>query len=163
MGLTPACSHKAFISRQILLLFIGLLVLVINIAPEVMLSSLAYFCSFLQRSFTINTLRLLPLQETIASPQLIASTVINSNSLTRMPVPQIVWISRDRRSFFLCSAARTSAIYSCFVSSRSSEQYVFRCTLNCLMHISVQPTNLRKVFSAAIMELALVKAKLFSK
>ena len=44
------------------------------------------FCS----SFTRNTERVFPLHETTASPLRAASTVMNSSSLTRMPVPQIV-------------------------------------------------------------------------
>ena len=49
-----------------------------------------------------------------------------------------------------------SRIYSAFVSSFSSEQNAFFCTLNCLIQQSTQPINRRKALTAAIIELALV-------
>ena len=63
---------------------------VMKIQPNLIFFSAAYFRSLRWRAFTIKALLRLSLQKTTASPFLTASTVMNCNSLTRIPVPQIV-------------------------------------------------------------------------
>ena len=128
-GLTFASLHRFFISLQMFVLLSGLPVRVIKIQPDSIFCSVAKRSSFFCSALTIKTLLRLPLQKTNASPFLTDSTVMNFNSLTRIPVPQMVCKIRLRRLLPLLSAAFNNLLYSSLVSSFSSEQKICRCSL----------------------------------
>ena len=103
----------------------------------------------------MNTLLRLPLKKTNASPFFTDSTVINFNSLTRIPVPQMVCKIRLRRLLPLLSAADNSRLYSSLVSSFSSEQKICRCYLMVFIFKYSHPAKIKKLLIDAIIELIL--------
>ena len=72
--------------------------LVRKISPETVCCFRAYFASFRASLLGIRMVRIFPFNETSARPCRTASTVIYRTSLTRIPVAQMVSISRASRS-----------------------------------------------------------------
>lgn len=89
--------------------------------------------------------RVLFLQFTTALPARTASAVIYCSSLTRIPVPQMVWITSDNRVF---PAAFTSRWYSAFVNSLSSRAENLPLDFRGRTQQSCNPRNRRKRLSA---------------
>ena len=97
-GSTPTYLHTPFISAQICRRLRGVPFLVRKISPEVIFLPRAYFSSFRHSLLGRRMVRILPFRAISVRPALAASTVIYRTSDTRMPVAQMVSISRARRS-----------------------------------------------------------------
>ena len=79
-----------------------------KISPEVIFCFLAYFSSFLHNFPGSRIVRILPFNEMVALPARTASTVMYRTSPTRMPVAQMVSMTRAIRSRPKPSAAAIS-------------------------------------------------------
>ena len=127
--------------------------LVRKISPEVIFCFLAYFCN-LRHSLPGNRMvRILPFSAMSARPAWIAYAVMYLTSDTRMPVAQIVSISKDNRAFPKLFALSSNRMYSSFVSSfsvpRNSFLWIFRYFIRHSGHL----INLKNLFSAESFEL----------
>lgn len=109
-GDTLAYWHKAFISRQMLLLSSGLPLRVVNTGPLRLLRLRRYVVSSLRRAVGRNTIRRLPLLLISALPMRTDSAVIKRSSDTRIPVEQSVWITSISLSLPRAFAALTSHV-----------------------------------------------------
>ena len=130
LAATPAFLQRDFISAQICLRLIPFPFLVTKISPETVFCFPAYFSSFLHSLLGKRMVRIFPLSLISARPCRTASTVIYRSSDTRIPVAQIVSISRARRSRCDSLADFTSRAYYSRLSSlsllRTRLRWIFR-------------------------------------
>ena len=150
-------SQTAFISAQICLRESRFPLLVRKISPEAIFCLLAYFISFRQSFPGSRMVRIFPLREISAFPWSTASTVIYCISLTRMPVAQMVSITRPVRGLYFC-AASTSRVYSLRSSSRSGVRNRRRCTRRCFTRQCDQPWSIKNRSSAVSLALTVAEA-----
>lgn len=152
---TPAMAHNLFIEFQILERFIGRPLRETKTFPLDIEFSLQYLLSFAHKALGRSILRFFPLQLTCASCRFRACTVIYCNSLTRIPVEQIVCRIKARRLSPLLCAVSTSLKYSSRVSSLFLSQKICLCCFIRRTRHSYTPIYANILFTATNIELML--------